>query len=129
MTIHYANPLERSHRARSQLFRSQHHFALAPSPFDAAIDGAIDDDAWRSVEPLEERLERWEAGFDPSEGGAAEALAEAGECLRLALGVLPPTHLVVMRAHKAVVAAAQALIAVRTPLASVCSDLCLTPPP
>ena len=116
VTIHYANPLTRSHRARAELFLAQHHFKLGPTPFGVNIDGEIAPaSVWLVAEGVERRLDRLEPTI-PSNGRGVrwrEALGlldEASGCLSAALGVLPGGHLVVVRAHLAMVRAAQAVI-------------------
>lgn len=123
VTIHYANPPQRSHRARVALFEAQHYFELGPSPYPDELDGPIGssggtgvdeegasggESEWSAVQRIEEDLDKLDAGGD----SARSSLAQAEDCLARAttLGLLPPTHLVVIRAHLAVVRAAQDVI-------------------
>eukprot|EP01043_Picozoa_sp_COSAG02_P014724 COSAG02_NODE_612_length_19541_cov_13.245150_1_plen_522_part_00 len=113
VTIHYANPITRSHRSRVDLFQAQHHFTLSEtSPFDAIdplLDGVISpESAWVATASVERRLDTLEPRMSAQSVGCLE---EAQSCLKVALAVLPPQHLVVVRGHLAVVRAAQAVIA------------------
>ena len=118
VTIHYANPITRSHRSRVDLFEAQHHFTLSEtSPFDAIdplLDGAISpESAWVATASVERRLDALEPRLDAEMSSSSQSLGcldEAQSCLKAALAVLPPQHLVVVRGHLAVVRAAQAVI-------------------
>lgn len=119
VTIHYANPITRSHRCRVELFQAQHQFTLPEtSPFDT-IDPLMDakispESAWVATASVERRLDILEPRMEAETGGTAHSLGcleEARSCLEVVLAVLPPQHLVVIRSHLAVVRAAQAVIA------------------
>ena len=117
VTIHYANPITRSHRSRVELFQAQHQFTLPETSLfdtiDPLMDGRISPaSAWVATASVERRLDILEPRMET--GGTVHSLGcleEAQSCLEVVLAVLPPQHLVVIRSHLAVVRSAQAVIA------------------